>query len=330
MDKVLPKGASAIAAGISGGPDSMALAYLLNQWAAKEKVKVHALVVDHGLRAESKEEARLVCARLAKLKHITPHILTWKGRKPKTRILEEARSARYRLMAAHCRKHKIAHLFLAHHMDDQAETFLFRLAKGSGLDGLSGMKSFQEYSDGLYLVRPFLGVSKAELLAQCKKNKLDFVNDPTNESEKFARPRLRRSADILAEEGLTAKRLAGTARRLERARTALDMLADQVFEKAVLKRSTRQIDIDFNLLRAQPEEICFRVLIRAMESMRPGRAYLPRMESIEEILGDLLAQEKFRKRTLGGLIFIREDKTGLLRLLREGDGKSGKRRKKKL
>lgn len=291
-----------VAVGVSGGLDSMALAKMLSDW---DRADVHVLIVDHGLRKNAAAESKFAVQQMKGWRNIQPFILKWSGTKPKTRILEEARKARYDLMAKHCRKHGIHHLFLAHHADDQFETVLFRLAKGSGLDGLSGMKMLQPYNENLMLVRPFLNFEKSELLQLCKAHKIKFTDDPTNKNEDYARPRFRAAKDLLEAEGLSAKRLTTSVRRLQRARDALAQIADELYEDAVNQKAG-QVTLHWPLVSAQPAEIALRVLIKAIQHLRPGEDYLPRMEKIETLLDDLLSPKPFRKRTLGGLVFERK------------------------
>jgi tRNA(Ile)-lysidine synthase len=131
----IPAGAT-VAAGVSGGPDSMAMLWLLSHWAVERDIFIRAYTVDHGLRRESADEARTIGAWVKDWPNVMHEVLVWEGEKPGSRILEEARSKRYALMAAAMKAQGAGYLFIAHHRDDQAETFLIRLAKGSGLDGL--------------------------------------------------------------------------------------------------------------------------------------------------------------------------------------------------
>lgn len=298
-----------VAVGVSGGPDSMTLAKLLSE----AGITLHALIVDHNLRRNSGTEAKFAAQQMKGWKNTQSFILKWSGKKPKTRILEAARKARYDLMARHCRKHKIPYLLLAHHADDQFETVLFRLAKGSGLDGLSGMKSMQAYDDHLTLLRPFLNVEKDRLIATCKKYKIKFAQDPTNENEIYMRPRMRAMRDMLAAEGFTAKRMSTTVKRLRRAREALDQIAADLFDDTA-QQKPGQITLHWPLISAQPAEIALRVLIKSIQILRPGEDYLPRMEKIEAMLDDLLSPKPFRKRTLGGLVFERKNELLILKL----------------
>ncbi|MCB9983509.1 MAG: tRNA lysidine(34) synthetase TilS [Rhodospirillales bacterium] len=299
-------GVDVIAVAVSGGPDSMALCRMLVGWAEKRRITVHALSVDHGLRTEAAEEAAQVGVWLADWPGVKHHILRWEN-PADTAIQEEARKARYRLMAEYCRVHDISCLFLAHHRDDQAETVLFRLAKGSGLDGLSGMQSVQAYDENLSLVRPLLGWGKDDILTYCAAEHVPYVEDPSNENPDYARVRLRRARTVLEEEGLSAKRLSVTAQRLARARKALQELTLRVYKQATLKKDTKHIVLKLSDVIAQPEEIVLRCVLLGLADLRSGADYAPRMERIEALVSDLLTaqnrSEAFRKRTLGGVVF---------------------------
>lgn len=306
------KDQKALAVAVSGGPDSLALMDLLYHWAAERKIEIHALTVDHGLRPEAKAEAEKVDAMCRSYSNLSHQILEWKPKeKPISRVQENAREARYKLISTYMQAHKIKYLFLGHHMDDQAETFLFRLAKGSGLKGLSCMSSMQDLDSGITLCRPLLDVQKNNLIEYCKEKKLDFINDPSNESEDFARVRLRKSMTILEKEGFSAKRLSKTVQRLERAENALDQIAKKIFHNSILETETSRAVLNYDLLKKQPLEIGFRVLLMTMEQLGgKGKAYAPRMEKTEKLFDDMMKPDAFRKRTLGGIIFERKGKEG--------------------
>ena len=295
-----------VAAAVSGGPDSMALAGIMLNYARSKNINLHILSVDHGLRDQAKDEVKMVAGWVASQKSnmLQHQILTWEGDKPDTAIMETARSARYDLMAEYCASNKIETLFVAHHQDDQAETFLIRLSKGSGLDGLSAMQEIRNYSDNLQLARPLLNVPKQDLIEFCEDNNIPFVNDPSNENTDYMRPRLRKSMDVLAEEGLTPKRLALTAKRLSRARNALDNLADSAFQACLIEKQNSAYAFSFSTLQGCPEEIALRVVIRAVENLRDGADYNVRMERLENLFESLWNDPKnFKPRTLGGCKF---------------------------
>ncbi len=303
---------------LSGGPDSMALCWLLSRYAVKYGgPEIHALHVDHGLRPESRQEAAQVAANLSGFEHVQYHILHWRGAKPQARIQEEARAARYELMAQYCKDHDIAYLLLGHHEDDQAETFLFRLAKGSGLDGLSAMSAVYPYNDRLTLVRPLLEVPKSQLVALCKEIGVDYINDSSNQNENFARVRLRDARSVLEKEGLSSKRLSVTAKRLSRARLALDTLAEKLYQDAVIRKDTSCIVLDCRKWQREPEELALRVLLKAMADIVKDKEYGPRLERVEDAFEDLRLKTAFRKRTLGGVVLERDDKAAQIILRRE-------------
>lgn len=305
-------GQRALAVAVSGGPDSMALAFLLSRWAGDQAAPpvIHALIVDHGLRAESSAEAEHVRATLTAWPHVQPHVLKWRHDGVAKRIQEEARNARYALMAESCRALGVPLLFLGHHCDDQAETFLLRLAGGSGLDGLCAMRSLQSYSPELSLVRPLLSVQKDRLLATCKAHALPFVLDRSNECEDFARVRLRRAREILEREGLTSSRISTTVLRLSRARQALEIISEKAYFEMALESDTNRIVFDFDAFKNQPEEIAFRCLCRAMSALGARKGYPPRLERLESLFFDLIRSDPFRKRTLAGVVVERRDTAG--------------------
>jgi tRNA(Ile)-lysidine synthase len=281
----------------------MVLTSMLSRWAQSEGCPtIHALTVDHGLRAESATEAEQVGQWVKDWPHVTHHILRWESDKPDARIMEEARRARYDLMRDYCRKNGIRHLFVAHHQDDQAETFLIRLAGGSGLDGLAGMRSVQELGPDFSLVRPFLGFSKERLIATCATHSIPYVDDPSNQKTDYLRPRLRASRAILEGEGLSSKRLFVTATRLSRARDALEQLTEKAFTECVTEQNGEGTGFDFAKFKAQPAEIRLRLILRAMDYLRPDKDYAPRMEKAEDLL-EALSADDFRGRTLGGCSF---------------------------
>ena len=295
----------AVAVAVSGGADSMALLWCLQEWAAERGVYAHVLSVDHGLRANAKDECAAVAAFCDEFEHLEHVTLKWDAPSD-VRVQEEARKARYALMGEYCAEHDVSYLFLGHHADDQAETFLFRLAKGSGLDGLSGMRAVQKMDD-VTLCRPFLSVPKSELMETCEANDILFFEDPSNEDDGFARVRLRGSMDVLRGEGLTAKRLGVTASRMARARYALDEMADKAFHDSVLNKNTNCIEFN-NKICLYPDEIVMRVLLLAIDDIGLDQDYAPRMERVEDLAHALKYDLSFRKRTLGGVIFERNEK----------------------
>lgn len=297
-------GRDVLAVGVSGGPDSMALLWLLQGWCLKHDKALHVLSVDHGLRVQAKEESAQVAEYCAQFDHVHQQTLHWDAPSD-VRVQEEARRARYVLMDEYCKMRHIQHLFLAHHAGDQAETVLFRLAKGSGLDGLAGMRS-QQVMETVMLCRPLLDFVKGDLIALCEAESVPYVDDPSNEDEKFARVRLRRSMGVLAEEGLTEKRLFVIAKRMARARDALDELAEKAYKEYILNKNTNRIEFNTYLLQEHTETL-IRVVLKGIDEIGLERDYAPRMEKVEDLVDALQNDPSFRKRTLGGVIFERDD-----------------------
>ncbi len=307
------------AIGVSGGPDSVALCALLSDYYAREAPDrtIYALTVDHALRPESAAEAEKVADLCADMPNVRHKVLKWQhDGDVNARIQESARHARYQIMEDEMRVNDVKHLFLGHHIGDQAETFLFRLAKGSGLDGLSCMQSIQP-RDNMFLCRPLLGVPKEALVSFCDQRDLRYIEDPSNKSDDFARVRLRGAMQALEAEGLSAKRLGVTAARMARARGALDEIADKAFDNALRLQNTKRIVFNFKELILNHKEVFLRVILKAMLISREKSTYSARMERVEALCDDLMGIEPFRKRTLGGVIFSREGDE--LHLIREKD-----------
>ena len=198
-----------LAVAVSGGADSMALCLLAASWAQGLGGSVTALTVDHGLRAAAAAEAAQVGDWLA-ARGVAHKILCWQGAKPAADLQAAARLARYELLNDWCAQEAVLHLLLAHHQEDQAETLLLRLGRGSGVDGLSAMAPISVTKAGR-LLRPLLGISRARLMAGLKAEGQSWIEDPSNEDVRFSRVRWRQLMPKLQAEGLNSERLAATA-----------------------------------------------------------------------------------------------------------------------
>lgn len=309
---------------VSGGPDSVALMRLAARWsgcADAAGAQVFIATVDHGLRPGSRLEAEKVGQWAAALG--LPHqILTWSDVKPKTRIQERARAARYRLLRTHAQAVGAAFLLTAHHADDQAETILFRLLRGSGLAGLGGMQPMTDLGD-VVLYRPLLACAKATLVAYCATQGQEFVRDPSNENPAFARTRLRALLPALEEAGFGAGALARLGRRAARAECALVLEAARV-EAGLDKRPLADgFAIPLQMLRGLPEEILRRIIGAQIATLQPDKA--PRLDRLESLAQDLCAAMQARAvwhRTLGG-VKLCAGADGLLTLRREKPRRRG-------
>jgi tRNA(Ile)-lysidine synthase len=293
------KSVPALLLAVSGGPDSTALMVLAARWRAalKKGPQLIAVTVDHGLRAESGREAR-AAKKLAARLGIRHRTLRWTGDKPATGLQEAARAVRYRLLAAAARTAGARHILTAHTLDDQAETVLLRMARGSGLTGLGAMAretmladqvERRHAADPLLLVRPLLELPKARLIATLDASRVAYCEDPSNVDPRFTRARWREVMPILAGEGLDARRLALLARRLRRAEAAIEfavgVAAGAVSDAAWTNAAPIALDAE-KFIRL-PEEVALRVLGRAIVH---AAGELPlRLGRLEALYG-LLAQ----------------------------------------
>jgi tRNA(Ile)-lysidine synthase len=287
---------------VSGGGDSLALMWLVAEWAAAEgQPPPTVLTVDHGLSPGSAKSARGVmeAARAAGLK---AHILKWTGDKPQADIEAAARDARYRLMAGWCRRHGIFGLYLGHSIEDQAETFLLRLARGSGLDGLAAMQAVAPCplsgAAEVRLVRPLLECSRAALRAELARRGIAWTEDPMNADPRFARVRLRAAWPALEAAGLGPARIAGAAGHLARARAALEIVTAD-FLTAHARIETDAAYVDAAALAAAPREIGLRALASLLGTVS-GAQYRPRFERLERLFEAILTGGVGKGRTLQG------------------------------
>jgi tRNA(Ile)-lysidine synthase len=302
--------APALILAVSGGPDSTALLWLAVRWRARRKrgPALIAVTVDHGLRPESAREAAAV-KRLARRFGLPHRTLRWTGTKPATGLQEAARAARYRLIASVARGSHSRHVLTAHSRDDQAETVLFRLIRGSGLAGLRGMTRLSPLpgsgEGAITLARPLLGVPKSRLLATLAKAGIPFADDPSNRDPRFTRPRLREIMPVLAAEGLDSRRFATFARRIARADSALECAADE----AVAGLSpgpwprTGPIALGANAYSKLSPEVGLRLLGRAVAHVgNEGPVELGKLEALHQALAAALTQAVRIRRTLAGAL----------------------------
>ena len=285
------RSAPALVIAVSGGPDSVALMWLLARWrkALAQGPRLVAVTVDHGLRPEAAAEAREV-KRLARTLALEHRTRQWTGEKPTNGVPAAAREARYGLLAEVARGVGATYILTAHTRDDQAETLLMRLLRGSGIAGLSAMACITE-RDGLSLARPLLDVAKSQLTATLKRAEIGFADDPTNRDMAFTRPRLRALLPKLAAEGGDARALARLAARLARANAAVELFADGAERYLALKHGTAPVGdariFDADAFAALPDEIRLRLLIRAINRFgHEGPAELGKVETLLAMLDE--------------------------------------------
>lgn len=302
-----PKWSCAI--GVSGGGDSIALMHLAAAWAkANHRPPPVVLTVDHGLRAESTRDAGSVKA-WAEAAGLKPVILNWTGIKPRTGVEEQARLARYQLMGDWCSAHGTDWLLLGHTKDDQAENFLLRLGRGSGVDGLSAMQAAVPLpgraSGQIMLMRPLLGFSRGELRDWLTRQGVTWLEDPMNDDTNFARTRIRKLLPLLAEAGVPPDRIVAAAGHLGRARQALELKTREFLRQHANFDGSIAL-MDRAALAQAPREIGLRALSEALRSI--GQLpYRPRFKRLERLFEAVVSVD-FRAATLAGCRIVRAPK----------------------
>jgi tRNA(Ile)-lysidine synthase len=247
---------------VSGGGDSVALLVLLHDWAAAGDRGLAAATVDHGLREGSAAEAAAV-ARLCDRLGVPHATLVWAGRGARGNLQAAARDARRALLGDWARWNGLAAVALGHTLDDQAETFLLRLARGSGIDGLSAMATATR-AEGTLWLRPLLGVRRATLRDVLRGAGIAWAEDPSNADAAFARVRARAALGPLAPLGLGPERLAATAGRMARARAALEAATRALARECLEAGSAGDLTLDPGRLAAAPEELRLRLVAGAL------------------------------------------------------------------
>lgn len=294
------KGALVVA--VSGGGDSMALLALLSRWVKNSGAgcQITALTVDHRLRPESAGEARQVAAwcRGLRVGHKTLKVT---APPPTSGLQEWARARRYELMCQWARDAGGVPVLLAHTLDDQAETLLMRLARGSGVDGLAAM-ALETSRYGVRLLRPLLGMPRERLRRTLAALGQDWLEDPSNEDGRFERVRARQTLGMLEPLGIDIRRLADTAAAMDRAKRALERQTSQCL-KDVHWGALGEVEFDPDRLAREEREIGLRALRRILGAVS-GPAPPPRLDSLESLL-DWAVEGAGAARTLHGCVLRR-------------------------
>ena len=295
---------------VSGGPDSTALLVLAARWAKRRKraPKLLAVTIDHALRAEAAREAAAV-KRLARRFGVPHRTMRWRGSKPKSGLQEAARLARYRLLAQVASHTGYTHILTAHTLDDQAETVVFRLARGSGLIGLGGMAYASPLPVGgetrAFVVRPLLHLPKARLLATLRTAGLAYSEDPSNQNPRFTRARLRTLMPRLAVEGLDARGFARLATRMRRADATIEFAVEAASDSLAPRPWPAGGPIAFETARFAnlPAEVALRLLGRAVaHAGNEGPVELAKLESLYDAMRQ--AGSRLRRTLAGALITL--------------------------
>lgn len=289
---------------VSGGGDSMALLHLAQHWGGADLL---VATVNHGLRPEAATEAALVAQEAARLglPHVTLHWQGWDGR---GNLQDQARQARQELLRDWAAREALGAIVLGHTRDDQAETLLLRLARGSGVDGLAGMAARREDGPLLWL-RPLLSCSRDELRDWLRARGVGWIDDPSNDDPRFDRVKIRQA---LAALDLDPARLAETATRMAEARAVLDQTAQDA-ARDLGRSDAGDIVFDRRRFDALAIDTRQRLLAEALRQIASS-PYRPRLSALQMALAAPRA-------TLHGCLITRSAKD--VRITREAQAVRG-------
>jgi len=289
---------------VSGGGDSMALLHLMHDWAKDQGRALFVATVNHGLRPEAASEALMVQTACEKL-DIPCATLEWTGWNGQGNLQDEARQARMELINAWARENKLSSVATGHTADDQAETFLLRLARGSGVDGLSGMSSLRN-RDGVIWFRPLLSYRRDDLRAFLKSKRIKWADDPSNEDEKYDRIKMRKAQKALDALGLSVDRLVETATRMSTARRALERLTKEQAHSVATPTKYGTVKIDIEAFKALPLELRYRLFSHCLKWVS-GAIYRPRFDALLDSAAKLLSGQDH---TLSGCHILTDGQVG--------------------
>ena len=292
------------AVAVSGGPDSLCLAYFSKIYSSEFSNKIHVLIVDHKLRKESGKET-LKVKEILKKRKILSRILSWKGKVPKNNIQKNARDIRYSLISNYCNKKNIKYLITAHHVDDQIENFFIRLIRGSGLAGLASMSVNRKYNDRLKIIRPFLNLNKENLRYVTLNYFKTYIKDPSNKDQKFLRVRIRKYRKNMEKEGLDTRKIIKTVENLVSANQALNFYKNKALYKHASFVSKNKCLINKQIFTEEANEIIFKSFSDIF-SLVSGTYYPPRSRKVINLI-NRVKKNKFSKSTLGGCIIEKKE-----------------------
>jgi len=299
-----------IAVAVSGGPDSLSLAFLAKCFSLINKVKVNYFIVNHKLRKESSKEAKYVSNLLKKI-DIKCKILSWNGKKPANNVQAVAREKRYQLLANECKRNKINNLLVGHHLDDVLENFIIRLTRGSGLKGLISFNKRTKYkSENLNILRPLLDLNKENLVFISKKVFKFYIKDPSNRNEDFKRIRVRKLLQSLEKEGLDKNKLVLTINNLKDSDQSIKFYENKNMKENTVFLKEKKTCILKKEFFDQAHEVILRSLTTIIQTI--GKKYYPtRGKSIDELI-NRINNKSFSKITLGGCFIERTNETILI------------------
>jgi len=290
---------------VSGGPDSLALSFLAKIYSIKKKLNVEYFIIDHKLRKNSTTEARLVKKRLKKFS-INLNILTWHGKKPKKNIQSIAREKRYSLLTDQAKKLNINNILLGHHLDDLFENFFIRILRGSGLNGLVSLDK-KTQKNQVNLIRPLIDFDKKDLIYISNYIFDSYVNDPSNEDDKFKRVRIRNFLKQLEAEGLDRNKFLLTIKNLKSANETIKFYTKENLDNNVTFFKKKKYVILKNSFFFNSSEVVFRSFSEVIKIV--GKKYHPvRGKKIVNIT-QLINDKPSFKVTLGGCVIKKINET---------------------
>tara|TARA_B110000971_G_scaffold192362_1_gene204619 strand:- start:1487 stop:2518 length:1032 start_codon:yes stop_codon:yes gene_type:complete len=282
---------------VSGGSDSLALSALSKIYLNEKKNKFFFVLIDHGIRLNSSKEAKAVRSLLKK-KKINLTILKNK-QKIKKNIQSHARKVRYKLLLNFCNKHKIKFILTGHHRDDQIETFLIRLSRGSGVQGLSSMKKISSLNNKIRLIRPLLDEKKQDLIFLAKQYFGKIFKDPSNSNQKYLRTKIRSLIKKFEKSGIKQDGIISSINNLGVTRDTLNTYVCRV-EKDCVTKKKKEVSISLKIFLLENNEIQLKILSNCIKIVAKSY-YPPRAKKIINLLVKVKSDKKL-KATLGGCI----------------------------
>ena len=296
------------AVAVSGGPDSLALAFLTKVFSLKYNLNANYFIVDHKLRKESFSEANKVKKVLSDY-GIKAELLLWNGKKPLSNIQSLARKKRYNLLFSRCKNLKISNLIIGHHLDDLFENFFIRMMRGSGLKGLTSLEK-KTTIDSINLIRPLLNFEKENLEFISNHVFNFYINDPSNENMNFKRIKIRKIISKFQKTGLDKDKLLLTLKNLKSSSNALTFYTEQNKELNSFFDKKNKILILNESFFKQPYEVVFRSLSDSLKIIG-GNYFFPRGKKIDSVL-EKIYEDTLKKETLSGCILKKVNQTVII------------------
>ena len=291
---------------VSGGPDSLALSALSHTYLLEKKTKVFFVLIDHGIRKNSSEEAQNV-KKLLKKRGINLIILKNK-KKINKNVQSKAREIRYQLLLDFCKKYKIKFIMTGHHRDDQIETFLIRLSRGSGIQGLSSMSKVSSLNKTIKLFRPLLSEKKENLIFLAKYYFGKIFKDPSNTDQKYLRTKIRNLIKQFEKNGIKHDRIITSINNLASSRDTLNFYIQKIENDCLLKKDNTII-INLKKFLIENNEIQLKIFSNCIKKISKNY-YPPKAKKVLNLLNRINSSKKI-KATLGGCV-INKDKKNLI------------------